>query len=88
MLTRSDLIKTLSEEGKYVNVQSVMQKSFTTVNQTDEIEIAAERLQKCGCKTLPVTDDTGHLVGIITMENIAEFLMIQSALKRSQNESF
>jgi len=36
-------------------------------------------VQECGCHTMPVIRN-GQLVGLVTMENIGEFLMIQSAL--------
>ena len=38
------------------------------------------RLQENGLKTMPVTHN-GQLVGLITSENITEFLMIRSALQ-------
>jgi predicted transcriptional regulator len=44
------------------------------------LEMAINRLQESGSKTLPVTH-SGQLVGLLTMENITEFLMIRSALK-------
>jgi hypothetical protein len=41
------------------------------------------RFQESGSKTLPVTHN-GTLVGLITSENITEFLMIRSALKAAR----
>jgi hypothetical protein len=38
-------------------------------------------LQECDCHTLPVTRQ-GKLVGLITADNLGEFLMVQSALSR------
>jgi len=46
--------------------------------------MALMRLQEAGSKTLPVTH-AGQLVGLITAENITEFLMIRSALKAAQS---
>jgi CBS domain containing-hemolysin-like protein len=46
--------------------------------------MALNRLQESGTKTLPVTH-AGQLVGLITMENITEYLMIRSALKAASN---
>ena len=46
------------------------------------LQQVAERLQSCGCRTVPVFDGE-ELVGLITMDNIGEFMMIRSALKRT-----
>jgi predicted transcriptional regulator len=48
------------------------------------VETAVARLQESGAKTLPVMH-AGQLVGLITSENITEFLMIRSALKALGN---
>jgi hypothetical protein len=44
------------------------------------VETAVARLQESGSKTLPVMH-AGSFIGLITSENITEFLMIRSALK-------
>ena len=44
------------------------------------VEKALMRLQESGTKTLPVMH-AGRFVGLVTSENITEFLMIRSALK-------
>jgi hypothetical protein len=41
-----------------------------------------ERLQACPCHTLPVMHD-GQLVGLVTMDNVGEFVMIHAALAGS-----
>jgi hypothetical protein len=37
-------------------------------------------LQTCDCHTMPVTFN-GKLVGLLTMDNVGEFLMIQAAMR-------
>jgi hypothetical protein len=44
------------------------------------------RLQESGAKTLPVMH-RGRFVGLITSENITEFLMIRSALQTASATS-
>jgi len=44
------------------------------------VEMALTRLQESGAKVLPVMHN-GRFVGLVTPENITEFLMIRSALK-------
>ena len=43
------------------------------------VESAFARLQENDCKVLPVTQN-GELVGILTTENLGEYLMIETAL--------
>jgi predicted transcriptional regulator len=57
-----------------------MERNFQLAELTEMIEPAFMRLQSCNCSTLPVID-SGRLVGLLTLENVGEFLSIQSALK-------
>ena len=43
------------------------------------LETTFARLQTCECHTMPVTHN-GQLVGLVTMDDVGEFLMIQVAL--------
>lgn len=79
VLTRGDLLVALAQRGRDVPVSEVMQRDFQVVDAAEMLETAFQRLQSCNCRTLPVTR-RGRLVGLITSENVGEFLMIQSAL--------
>jgi Zn-dependent protease/CBS domain-containing protein len=80
VLTRSDLLKALAKQGVAQHVGEVMQTQFETAQPHEMAERAFERLQRCQCHSLPVVSD-GRLVGIVTMENVGEFLAIQEALR-------
>ena len=80
ILERDAFIRTLSSEGQSAPVVSAMRRDPPAVDSYDMIEIAMMRLQESGAKTLPVVH-AGEFVGLITLENITEFLMIRSALK-------
>jgi hypothetical protein len=56
-----------------------MRHEFQIVDANEMLEVAFLRLQACSCHTMPVTYQ-GRLVGLLTTDNIGEFLMIQSAL--------
>ena len=43
------------------------------------LENALQRLQECSCHTMPVTHG-GELVGLITTDNLGEFMLVQAAL--------
>jgi Zn-dependent protease/CBS domain-containing protein len=80
VLTRKDLLEGLAGKNLQTNVGEVMQKQFITVEPGDILDAAFQRLQDCSCTTLPVLY-SGELVGLLTSENLGEFLMIKSAIK-------
>ena len=76
--TRADLLRALVERGQDSPVSDVMQRDFATADVNEILEDVAVRLSAGACHSLPVTRN-GGLVGMITMENVGEFLMIQGA---------
>ena len=81
MLTRGDLMAALSRRGASTTVAEVMKRDFETVDAGEMIEVAFARLQACDCHSAPVLYNN-HMVGLLTMDNVGEFLMIQAALGR------
>lgn len=86
ILTKVDLLQALARDGERPLVGDVMQRNFESAQEGESLKFVLERLQNRECRTLPVLQQN-HLVGLITMENLSEFVSIQSALKaaRSQN---
>jgi Zn-dependent protease/CBS domain-containing protein len=82
VLLRSDVLKALAQRGSDWRVRDIMRREFEVVDAADMLDTAFARLQSCNCHTLPVTS-RGALVGLLTMENVGEFLLIQSALGRA-----
>jgi Zn-dependent protease/CBS domain-containing protein len=80
VLTRDDFIRALSQKGQDTPVTDVIRRNVPTVDSHEMVEMALMRLQESGAKTLPVMHK-GRFVGLVTSENITEFLMIRSALK-------
>jgi CBS domain-containing protein len=80
VLTRDDFIRALSERGQNTPVSDVIRRNIPTVDSHEMVETALLRLQESGAKTLPVMH-LGRFVGLVTSENITEFLMIRSALR-------
>jgi Zn-dependent protease/CBS domain-containing protein len=83
VLTRADLIGALSAQNTRKPVADVMQREFLVADSNEMLEGALERLQACACHTLPVMRD-GQLVGLVTMDNIGEFVLIHAALSGKQ----
>jgi len=81
VLLRSDVLKALAQRASDWRVRDIMRREFEVVDAADMLDTAFARLQSCNCHTLPVTS-RGALVGLLTTENVGEFLLIQSALGR------
>lgn len=80
VLERDAFMKALTEHGQSAPVMDFIRRDLPEVDSYDMLEGALMRLQESGSKTLPVTH-AGQLVGLITAENITEYLMIRSALR-------
>jgi Zn-dependent protease/predicted transcriptional regulator len=80
LLERGTFINALSQRGQGTPVVDVMRRNLPSVDSHEMVEAALMRLEETGAKALPVVH-AGQLVGLITTENITEFLMIRSALK-------
>jgi len=78
MLTRSDLVKALSHGGRTASVVDHMKRECPAAEPSEMLETVLARLQGRDCKTLPVLEHH-RLIGLITMDNVGEFLMIQAA---------
>ncbi|TAK87498.1 MAG: site-2 protease family protein [Betaproteobacteria bacterium] len=62
-----------------IPVGQVMTTEFRTLSPGEMAELALARLQSSTCRSLPVLRN-GPLVGIVTLENAGEFMMIQAAM--------
>jgi len=78
ILTRADLLAGLTQRGPETPVAEVMKREFEVFDSYDMLESAFARLQACQCQSAPVTHE-GRLVGMLTLDNVGEFLMIQAA---------
>jgi Zn-dependent protease/CBS domain-containing protein len=84
VLRREDLMRALAQGGTGALVRDAMQRDIPTTDSHDMLESALARLRECNCRSLPVVHG-GRLVGMLTMENVGEFLMIQSALRQARS---
>jgi len=81
VVTRHDLIAALQRGGPQAPVSEIMRTDIQLADSYEMLETISTRLQECGCRIMPVLRND-QVVGLVTMENIGEFLMIQSALNR------
>ncbi len=80
ILDRDSFMRALTQHGQSAPVMDFIRRDLPEVDSFEMIDIVLMRLNEVGSKTLPVTHQ-GQLVGMITAENITEYLMIRSALK-------
>jgi Zn-dependent protease/predicted transcriptional regulator len=84
IITRNDLVAALSRLGGGGHVSEVMQRDFRVAHPHESLPEIVTRLQECSCHSLPVLEGE-KLVGMITTENIGEFMMIRSATERRED---
>jgi Zn-dependent protease len=80
IVTRADLMVALAQRGLETRVADVMRRDFCVAQPDEMLEPVLARLGQEQCRTMPVLRD-GQLVGLLTMENVGELLMIQAALR-------
>jgi Zn-dependent protease/CBS domain-containing protein len=80
VLNREDFISALTKQGQNALVSDVMRRDPPQVDSYEMLEAALNRMQESKAHMIAVTH-AGQLVGLLTNDNVTEFLMIRSALK-------
>lgn len=86
VLTRDALMAALGRTSLDDPVSGVMVREFETADAREMLERAFTRLQTCGCSVLPVLSGE-QLVGLLTSENVGEFVMIRGALRKEKGRT-
>lgn len=81
VLTRKRLVEALTRLDRTARVYDVMGPACRPVDAGAPLEEALERMQEAACPLLPVTH-AGRLVGILTLENVGELMMLSNAMRR------
>ena len=79
ILLQKDLLAGLARNERDSPVSEVMRRDLQFAQANEMLDLVFRRLGESKCPTLPVTQQ-GKLVGLVTMDNIGEFLAIQTAL--------
>lgn len=85
ILTKANLLAGLSEHGPELPVTNAMTREFPMVESTEMLAAALSRLAESKLHTMPVIED-GKMVGLVTLENLGQYLMIQNALHRRRTQ--
>lgn len=81
VLTRKRLLKALPEYGREARVGEIMQRECSSVEPSEMLSKAFQQMQEIDCPMLPVVYNE-KVVGVVTLENIGEMMMIASALNK------
>ena len=79
MLTRDGLIRGISERGTTSTVGEAMTAQVDAVSPRLGFQEALQRLRTSGLPALPVVDGNGRLMGLLTLDNITDLLLIRRA---------
>ncbi len=79
VLTRDDLAAAIQSRDPSTPVRDVMRPPPAPVRDSDPLERALEALQASGSPLLPVVDAFGRLVGLLTIDNVAQLLRLRAA---------
>jgi Zn-dependent protease/CBS domain-containing protein len=86
LLTRQDLVRALAAEGAGAPVGTVMRREFPVAEPGERVEEALARLAGAGTDAMPVVRGR-TLLGVLTRENVGEYLMIRGALLQARRSA-
>jgi stage IV sporulation protein FB len=85
LFTRDELLAALRQRGPDTLVTEVMRSDFPTVHPGTSFDRAFQLLQQSESQALPVTDSEGRLMGLFTLENIGEMMLVRNAISGAPN---
>jgi Zn-dependent protease/CBS domain-containing protein len=83
VLTRDRLVRAVAAQGLESAVREAMTGTYETAEVREMLGPAVERLQTSACPVLPVLSE-GRVVGLLTAENVGEFVMFRTAIARQR----
>lgn len=82
LVTRADLFNALAQHGPQGLVSQAMRRHVATIDAGDALAAAVEKLQTGQARSIMVLHD-GQLAGMLTLENVQGFALIQAALEKN-----
>lgn len=80
LLRRKQLIQSLSDHDRDTPVSEVADDNFFTVDPGAPLDQVFQQMSTSNASTVPVVDDD-QLIGLLTLENVGELIMVSSALQ-------
>ncbi|HXE57816.1 MAG TPA: site-2 protease family protein [Gemmatimonadales bacterium] len=82
LLTREGLIRGLSQRGAGASVAEAMTPGTPLIRVDLGFDEAMERLRASGLRALPVVDPYGNVIGLLTLDNVTDLLLVRRAVRR------
>ena len=82
LLTRDLLIRSLTDHGPEAPVSQAMARDVPALPLGLSFEQALGRLRASGFPALPVVDAAGRLMGLLTLDNITDLIMVRQAVTK------
>ncbi|MEJ2007457.1 MAG: site-2 protease family protein [Acidobacteriota bacterium] len=86
MLTRENMTRGLAQNGPQTRVRDAMRRDIPAVDPRQRLDQALALMRECNCRSLPVEHE-GKLAGLLTLDNVGEFLSIHSALRKANRKA-
>ncbi len=83
MLLRADMIATLAAGEVHASVQQAMREDFPVASPVESLQSVFTRLHDTQVATVPMVEN-GRLVGLVTLENMTEYMMVHAALSEAK----
>ncbi|WP_321937812.1 CBS domain-containing protein [Paraburkholderia sp. J8-2] len=77
MVTDRDLVVAVMAAGEdpdQFTAGQIMSRGLIVVSESDEISVALDEMRRSGIRRLPVVDEAGRLTGIVTLDDIVDYL--------------
>ena len=77
MTDRDIVISVVAGDPEHINyllVSDVMSDDLVTAREHESIEAALKKMEEHGVRRLPIVDADGMLVGILTLDDILQYL--------------
>jgi len=82
LLTRDDLVRGLAQYGPGATVGQVMSRPGDPLQPHTPFDTALARLRSSRLPALPVVNDAGQVIGLLTADNITDLLLVRRHLPR------
>lgn len=84
--TRPDLLAAMNTDGPNTPVMTIMDTDVTLVSPHDKLVQACEELVNGASADAALVVEDGHLVGMVSPENINRYLLVQSSIKSPRRQ--